>query len=171
MSTAINQKKVWTLKIRLLHWFMALFIVLNLFIFDEGDDIHYWIGYGTLAIVFFRTIIGFTSQGFDSFRKFTLQPRELFYFFRNLFSHARKDYTGHNPAASYAYIIFWLLVIGLGITGGLLVHSDYFFGNQLLEELHDLMADATIVFIVIHLTGVLLDSFLHRRKSWMSIIK
>lgn len=158
-----------SLKIRVLHWLMAALII-NLFIFDEGDNIHIWLGYGTLAIVLLRTIIGFTANGFEAFKKFPLGLNELFYFFKSIFSQNRKDYAGHNPAASYAYIIFWLLTIGLGVTGILLVYVDSFFGSERLEELHDLMADAVIVFIAVHFMGILLDSILHKRKSWMGVI-
>lgn len=149
---------------------MALFIIIDLFIFDDGDDIHNLLGYGTLAMVVFRTLIGFTAKGFESFKKFPLSPRELFYFFKTLFTRNRKDYIGHNPVASYAYIAFWLLVLGLGVTGILLVHVDIFFGDQRLEQIHGILANAVIVFVVIHLTGILLDAILHRRKTWMNII-
>ena len=149
---------------------MALFVVINLFIFDEGDDIHIWLGYGTLALVLLRTIIGFTAQGFEAFNQFPIGINDLFSFLKNLFNHKAKDYVGHNPAASYAYIIFWFLIVGLGVSGILLEHVDAFFVSESLEELHDLMADAVIVFIVVHFTGMLLDSILHKRKAWMSII-
>ena len=161
---------VWTLKIRLLHWLMAAFVLLNLFLYNESGEIHNWLGYGTLAIIFFRALLGMTSNGFDGFRKFPLQPAELFYFFRDLFNGKRKDYTGHNPAAAYAYVVFWLLIIGLGITGILLVHVEEYFGSQALEEIHEIFANSVIVFMVVHLTGMALDAILHRRKSWMSMI-
>jgi len=161
---------VWNLKIRLLHWLMVAFIVINLFIFDEGDLVHYWVGYGSLVIILLRSIIGFRSHSFAAFKKFPLQPLELFNFFKYLFTRNRKNYIGHNPAASYAYIIFWVLVVVLGITGVLLVHAEVFFGDQFLETVHEISADVIIVFIVIHFTGIILDSILHKRKAWMSMI-
>lgn len=168
MSTNSGQI-VWTLNIRLLHWLMAAFVLINLFLYDEGDDIHNWLGYGTLAIVLFRFLIGLTSKGYDGFKKFPLNPSELFTFLRTLFKRNRKDYLGHNPAASYAYIVFWLLIIGLGVTGILLVHVEEYFGSQVLEEIHAIMANSVIVFLVVHLTGMTLDAVLHRRKTWMSM--
>lgn len=169
MPTSTGQT-VWTLKIRILHWLMAGFVLINLFLFDEGDDIHNWLGYGTLAIVFIRSLLGLTSKGYDGFRNFPLNPTELFTFFRNLFKRDRKDYTGHNPAASYAYFTFWLLVIGLGVTGILLVHVEGYFGSEMLEEIHEIFAKGVIVFLVVHFAGIILDAVLHRRKTWMSII-
>lgn len=161
---------VWTLKIRLLHWLMAAFVLINLFLFNEGDDIHNWLGYGTLAIVFFRALFGLTSKGYDGFMNFPLNPTELFYFFGNFFKRERKDYAGHNPAASYAYMTFWLLIIGLGVTGILLVHVEEYFGSEMLEEIHEIFAKGVIVFLVVHFTGMILDAVLHKRKTWMSII-
>ena len=161
---------VWTLKIRLLHWLMAAFVLVNLFLYTDGDDVHNWLGYGTLALVFFRMVLGLTSKGNEGFRNFPLRPSELLSFLQNLFKRERKDYLGHNPAASYAYLVFWLLIIGLGITGILLVHVEEFFGSQALEGFHKILANAMIVFIVLHFTGIILDAILHRRKTWMSII-
>lgn len=168
--TTTSGQIVWTLKIRLLHWLMAVFVLINLFLYNDGDDIHNWLGYGTLAIVFIRLLLGLTSNGYDGFRNFPLNPFEFFSFFKNLFSPNRKDYTGHNPVASYAYIIFWLLVIGLGISGILLVHVEEYFGSQTLEKIHELLADSIIVFLAVHFIGIILDAVLHKRKTWMSII-
>lgn len=161
---------VWNLKIRLLHWLMAAFVLINLFLFNEGDDIHNWLGYGTLVILFFRLILGFTSDGFEAFRNFLLKPAEFFFFLKYLFTPTRKDYVGHNPAASYAYLFFWILIIGLGITGILLVHVEHFFGSQELESLHKILANGVIVFLVVHFTGLILDAVLHKRKTWMNMI-
>lgn len=149
---------------------MALFIVINLFVFDDGDNVHNWIGYGTLLIVLLRGLIGLTSDGYDSFKKFPLHPRELFSFVQNFFNKNRKNYIGHNPIASYMYFVFWFLVLGLGISGVLLVFVDAFFGDEFLEQIHSFYAKAIIVFLLIHFTGIILDSALHRRKTWMSII-
>ena len=161
---------VWTLKIRLLHWLMAAFVLLNLFLFDEGGNIHNWLGYGTLLIVLFRILLGVTSKGYDGFINFPLNPVELISFLTNLLRPGRKNYTGHNPAASYAYIVFWLLVIGLGITGILLVHVENYYGSEILERIHEILADSIKVFLGVHFTGIILDAVLHKRKSWMSII-
>lgn len=161
---------IWNLKIRLLHWLMALFVILNLFVFDEGNDVHFWIGYGALALILIRVFIGFRSNGYEAFKKFPLNLSELVNFLKNLFRRDHKDYVGHNPAAAYAYISFWILVVTLGFTGVLLVHVDTFWGDQLLEEIHNIAADCVIVFIVIHFTGILLDSILHKRKAWISMI-
>ncbi len=131
-----------TLKIRLLHWLMVFFIVINLFIFDDGDTIHVWVGYGSLLIILPRLFLGLTGSG----------------------------HAAPNRIAFFAYVVFWGLVIGLGVSGILLVHFEDFFGAQNIENAHDLMAKAVIVFIIVHFSGIIIDSILHHRKTWMAMI-
>lgn len=150
---------------------MAIIITINLFIFDEGEYIHVWLGYLAIAIVLFRLIIGFTAKGYEAFKNFPLNLKELFYFLINVFSKKRKEYHGHNPVASYAFILFWIFVLLLGISGILLVHTDRFWGDPLMEDVHTLSSKAIIVFLAIHAAGIILDSLLHQRKTWLSMIK
>jgi cytochrome b len=161
---------VWNLKIRFIHWSLALVILINLFIFDEGDKTHSVIGYFGLALVAFRLFIGFFAKDFSAFKKFPLHPSAVFDFIKNLFRPTRKDYKGHNPMASYAYIGLWTLVILLAVTGFMLNEIDSFFGDEKLEKIHNLLADGLIAFLVVHFLGIALDSYLHKRKAFLSIV-
>ena len=81
----LSSELVWNLKIRLIHWGLALIILINLFIFDEGDKVHSLIGYFGLGLVVIRFIIGLTAKDFSSFKKFPLHPTEVFSFIQNIF--------------------------------------------------------------------------------------
>lgn len=149
---------------------MAIAVTVNLFIFDEGETLHVWLGYGTLLILLLRSILGFTSNGAEAFKNFPLKASELLLFLKSVLSKKRKVYLGHNPIASYAFIFFWLMIIVLGVTGLLLVHTEHFWGDPLMEEIHEITAKFVIIFLVFHLVGILLDSILHKRKTWLSMM-
>lgn len=161
---------IWSLPIRILHGLMAIFITINLFIFDEGELLHVLLGYAALAIVLIRLIIGIKTNDESSFKKFPLNYNEVFLFLKNIFSRKRPQYKGHNPLASYAFILFWIAVIILGVTGILLEHVDHFWGDPVVQEIHTITSDAVIIFLIIHLAGITLDSILHRRRTWMAMI-
>ncbi len=47
---------------------------------------------------------------------------------------------------------------------------DDFFGDEWQNQLHGALASALQVFIVKHSLGIALDSFVHRRKTWLAIV-
>lgn len=161
---------VWSLPIRILHGLMAIFIIINLFVYSDGELVHIWLGYGALGLVFIRVIIGIKARDESSFKKFPLSPKSFFQFLKNVFRRDRPQYLGHNPLASYAFILFWIAVVILGVTGILLEHTEKFWGDPLVEKIHEFTSDAVIIFLVIHLTGIVLDSILHRRATWVAMI-
>ncbi len=162
---------IWNIRIRLIHWAMAVIILLSLFVFDDGETVHQWLGYGALLFLFIRLIIGFFGSGYEAFKNFELKPARLIEFLKD---HLRlkigKNYLGHNPAASWSYIFFWLCVVGLGVTGVLLVHVDAYFGDERIEQIHELLSHFVQFFIVLHLSGLLLDSYIHKHRAWMAMI-
>ena len=54
-------------------------------------------------------------------------------------------------------------VMLLGLTGWMQT-LDRFWGEEWLEELHELLADGLLVLIAAHVAGVLLASWRHRRE-------
>ncbi len=48
---------IWPVSIRLIHWALAISITLNLFVLEEGDDPHKYLGYFALALVVIRQFI------------------------------------------------------------------------------------------------------------------
>lgn len=125
------------LKFRLLHWGVAFIIILNLFILEEGKQIHRYLGYACVAFVFIRLLI---SKG--------------------------RKVSHYNEKAKYVYWLMWTAIGGLGITG-FLMGLDRFFGNQLLEDIHEIISNSLIALIIAHLGGVFFDAYKNKRKTWL----
>lgn len=131
---------------RLMHWALAVCIVLNLFILEEGDPPHTWVGYTAVAIVAIRAFWGF------------LQSRRGF------------KWRGPNRLATALYLLFWLMVIALAVTGWMM-GLDKYWGEEWLEEIHESISVGVQVYIGLHLMGIAIDSIHHKRKTWMGMIK
>lgn len=130
---------------RVIHWALATCVVLNLFILEEGDPPHKWVGYTACALVTARLVWGFIGGEASRFRSFPVHVKSLVYF------------------------AIWSLVFGLAITG-FMMGTDKYWGEEWVEEIHSKISDGLMVLIAIHLLGVFIDSIRHRRKTWLNMI-
>jgi cytochrome b len=169
----MRQKLVYDLPTRVFHWlFAGLFLVA--FAIGKGmDDDSTGYSYHMLAgltlgfVVLLRVIWGFMGTRHARFTGFALQPAELLGYLKGILSGDKKRWAGHNPASSWAAITMMLLALGLGVTGYLMTSGA---GNEALKEVHELFANALIVIVVLHLTGIVLHTLRHREWIGLSMI-
>lgn len=156
----------WDLPTRLIHWGIALAVGLNLFILEEGEDFHQWIGYTAVGLVFFRIIWGFLGSEASRFSNFPLKLSQIRSFLENKL---RDDGMGHNPIASWVYFAIWTCILALGLTGWMM-NWDRFWGEDWLQNTHEWIATVLMVAIGLHLLGLLFDRVLHQRNTWLGMI-
>jgi cytochrome b len=159
---------IWPLSVRIIHWFVALIVLLDAFWLEEGDALHRYAGYAAVILVIIRFVMGKFGQGYVLFSAMPLGFSHTINFLKNHFS-GDAHYEGHNPLASVVYIIMWFLIIGLGVTG-FLMGLDAFWGDENLETIHNLLSDVLIGLVVIHLLGIAIDAIIYKRKTWMGMI-
>lgn len=162
-----NSDVIWPRSVRLIHWSIALIVLLDAFGLEEGDPPHRYLGYLGVGLVLMRVLQGVTGSGWVRFSNMPLRPRDFIFFFKNHFK-GKAHFEGHNPLASVVYLLIWSLVIGLAVTGWMF-GLDAFWGSETLEEVHSQMSDALIALVIIHLCGVVLDAMIYRRKTWMGM--
>jgi len=160
---------VWDVPTRVFHWLLALSFV-GAYVTAESEryrDIHVVLGYTLLGLLAFRLLWGFFGTRYARFRSFLFKPGEIASYFFSLFKAKPAHYVGHNPLGSVA---IWLL-LGLGITTGVtgyMVLQDV--GGDVLEELHELVSNAMLAVVLIHIAGVLVSSVMHRENLVRSMI-
>ncbi|MFG1481525.1 cytochrome b/b6 domain-containing protein [Halobacteriovorax sp. HFRX-2_2] len=125
---------------RVLHWGVAIAVLLNAFVLEEGKLIHRYLGYVAVSLVLLRLLI-----------------------------HKKNPIDHYNPKAKYVYWSMWGAIIGLASTG-FLMGLDRFFGNDLLEDIHEVFSNILIFLSVLHLGGVFFDAYKMKRKTWMLMI-
>ena len=64
-------------------------------------------------------------------------------------------WAGHNPASSWAAVTMLLLALALGVTGFLMANGS---AGESFEDRHELLANAFIVVVVLHVAGVILHT-------------
>ncbi|MGE3608623.1 MAG: cytochrome b/b6 domain-containing protein [Bacteriovoracaceae bacterium] len=149
---------VWNRVTRLIHWAVALPILFN-YLIEGGDKAHKVLGYLAFAFVILRLIWGLISTDEANFKKFAFNIKE--------FGH--KKFQGHNPIASWIYLLIWAIALGLGITG-YMMGLDSFWGDERLEKFHELLATCLQLLIGIHFLGIFFDSWKFKRKTWLGMI-
>lgn len=168
----MRNQLVYDLPLRFFHWlFAALFSAAFLIaktVDDESPTFSYHMLAGILLgfILLLRIAWGFLGTKHSRFASFALQPKALIQYFAGLFSGDRRRWVGHNPASSWAALTLFGLAFGLGLTGILMANGQ----KESFEDLHELLANAFLVVVILHIAGVILHSLRHRDGLALSMI-
>jgi len=160
---------VWDVPTRVFHWLLALSFI-GAYLTAESEryrDIHVVLGYTLLGLIAFRLLWGFFGTRYARFRSFLFKPGEIIAYSLSLLKGKPAHYIGHNPLGS---VSIWLL-LGLGIlsgVSGVLLFEDI--GGEALEELHEVVSDAMLAVVLIHIAGVVVSSLMHRENLARSMV-
>ncbi|MDO8293425.1 MAG: cytochrome b/b6 domain-containing protein [Gallionella sp.] len=160
---------VWDVPTRVFHWLLVLsFAGAYLTAESELDrDIHVVLGYTLLGLLAFRLLWGFFGTRYAQFRSFLFKPGEIMAYSLSMLKGKPAHYIGHNPLGS---VSVWLL-LGLGILSGVSgVLSFQDIGGDAMEEVHELVSDAMLAVVLIHIAGVVVSSVLHRENLVRSMV-
>lgn len=154
---------IWDLPVRVFHWCLVLAFS-GAYLLGESErwrDVHVALGYAAVGLVCFRLIWGFTGTRYARFASFRYSPRQAWQYLGELIRGNAPRYTGHNPAGSWA--IYGLLALGLatGVTGWLRYEE---IGGEVFEDLHEVLANAWLGLVVLHIAAVLVSSALHHEN-------
>ena len=154
---------VWDLPVRVFHWLLATAFVAA-YVLSESERwrlVHVTLGYTVLALVVFRLVWGFVGTRYARFRSFAYGPGAAMSYVRRLLRREPAEYVGHNPAGSWAIYGMLALALVTGITGWLQYNE---IGGEVFEEIHEVVANAWLVLVLIHVAGVIASSLAHREN-------
>lgn len=182
MITKQTRVRVWDFATRLFHWSLAG-LVLGAYLTAEEDAtlaLHARIGLAVLGWVVFRLLWGVLGPEPVRFRAFMRSPRDTLAYARDYLRGRPSEHLSHNPLG--AIMVISLLALLLALTGsGLITYLGPewsgplapYMGRNLahgLKELHEGLAGALPVLIVLHVAGVLLSSRLERQNLVLSMV-
>lgn len=169
--------KIWDPLVRLFHW--SLLLAFTIAYFTEGDllDLHVWAGYFVLGLILFRIFWGFVGPRYAKFSNFVYSRDIIKAHLKDLLARRGKRYLGHNPAGGamiVLLIIFLLLTTFSGLTiygiekhagplASLVGHPSEFWKDA-AEDIHEFLANFTLILILIHVGGVIFESRLHHEN-------
>ena len=173
---------IWDLPTRLFHWTLAGSFAMAWLTSDSDQwrAIHVFAGYLMLGLVGFRLVWGFAGSHFSRFASFWFGPQEAFDYLRQVTKGHAPRHVGHNPTGSLAIYGLLALSVLVGLTGILTLGADeqqglaagwFSYGQaRLLKELHELGATAMLLVVMGHITGVVVESVLHKENLARSMV-
>lgn len=169
----MRQVLVYDLPTRLYHWLFAGFFVAAFAIANLVDDesvrfpLHMLAGLGMLFVVLLRLAWSLVGTRHARLTDLDLDPLHLIAYLKGVVAGGGRRWIGHNPASSWAAVTMAGLALGLGATGYLMATGS---GGDTLEEAHELMANAFLVVVLLHLGGVLAHVLRHRDRLQTAMV-
>lgn len=149
---------VWDPLVRLIHWSLALTILLNGAFTEEESALHEWVGYVALGLVATRLLWALVGPGPARFSAFPPSPGRAARYLRDVVAGKRTVHLSHNPLGALMVYNIWLTVIALGVTGYMMTTIS-FFGVDWVEEAHEAAFAWLLVSVALHVAGVMFDTW------------
>jgi len=159
---------VWDIGVRLFHWMLVTLVAYE-FLFMAGTWAHNTIGYVILVLIGFRVIWGFVGSHYARFSEFMKAPSVTLRYLVDISRGTPAPCIGHNPAGAAMIVVLLSMVSATSLTGWAL-RTDALWGEKWIETLHETLAYATLLFIAVHVCGVIVASLQHRENLTKAMI-
>lgn len=164
---------IYDLPTRVFHWLFAGFFITAFAISNLVDDesarfsLHMLAGMGMVFVAGLRLVWSVVGTRHARFTDLALNPVHLVAYFKGVFSGGSGRWIGHNPASSWAAVVMIGLALGLGTTGYLMATGGE---SDSIKEVHELMANAFLVVVLLHIAGVTVHVLRHRDHLESSMV-
>jgi len=173
--SSMNEVKVWDPLVRVFHWTLVTAFAVAFLTEDEWLDLHVLAGYAVLALVGLRLAWGMVGTRHARFGDFVHGPRVVLGYLGDVLRGRAQRYLGHNPAGGAMIVALLAFLTLTGVTGlfayGASELAGPFAGTfadprwaEPLEDLHEVLANLTLVLAGVHVAGVVASSLLHHEN-------
>jgi len=159
----IQPVPVWDRFVRVFHWSLVGCVLVNYFWLDDGKNLHQWLGYAASALVVARIGWGFIGTRHARFSSFFPTPSRLRRHVAGLLSGQHEFHAGHNPLGALMMLALMASVLTLGLSGWM-QSLDAFWGEEWLQELHELAANGLIALAFCHALAAIVVGRLERTR-------
>ena len=175
--------RVWDPLVRMFHWGLAGSFAIAFLTEDDLLALHVWAGYLILGLIFIRVLWGFIGTRHARWSDFVKQPAEIFTYLKATIRSRAARYLGHNPAGGAMVVALMLSVTLTGLSGLAVYGAQELSGPMApllsglsegwahaLEDVHEVVANLTLLLVLLHLAGVALASLQHRENLVRAMI-
>jgi cytochrome b len=168
--TTERKSFVWDLPTRIFHWALVVS-----FIFVQGSaewfqTAHSFFGYTILGLISFRILWGLIGP--KEARLKTLIPTQasLELHFSQLKQLRFHPHSGHNPLGGMMALAL-LSTLTLSAVTGHVVQTEWFWGREWVEEIHEVLAQLSLILVGVHLLAILIMSGLSGQNLAKRMVK
>lgn len=159
-----NKILVWDLPTRLFHWLLAGSFA-GAYLSAESERwqlLHITLGYTVAGLIVLRLLWGLFGTRYARFSQFLPSPAKAWQYARSVLGMTQAPhYVGHNPLGALAIYALLALGIAVSVTGYASLQE---LGGEWLEEGHELVAEAMLALVALHIVGVFMSSFAHKEN-------
>jgi len=169
-NTTASTVKAWDPLIRVFHWGLVFAFIIAFVTGDDAATIHNWAGYAIASLIGFRLLWGIVGTRNARFTSFVRSRRAVVQHLKAMLTFKAPHYLGHNPAAAAMVILLLTSIALVAFSGMVLIAgegqgplADTLFASwhgDWMEEIHEFLANFSLLLIAGHLAGVLFSSFL-----------
>ena len=173
-DTAPSTVKAWDPLIRVFHWSLVFFFLLAFITEDDWLNLHVQAGYAVTLLIAFRLFWGLVGTRNARFSHFVKAPKFVLEHLRGMLTFKASHYLGHNPVAAVMVILLLASIALVAFSGLVMIASEgqgplaatlfSTWNGEWMEEIHEFLANFTLLLVVAHVTGVLFSSFLEREN-------
>lgn len=179
--------RVWDPLIRVFHWSIVAAFAVAWLSAEELDTVHEVAGYVVAGLVAFRLIWGLVGSRYARFSQFLKGPRAVMSYLGDMARGKERRYLGHNPAGAAMIVALLVTLSGTALTGWLMAEPDRLAllpdmpqivaparadddggaesgAEDVLEEVHETLANLMLLLVALHVGGVVLASFRHHEN-------
>ena len=183
-TNKINNKAIliWDLPTRVFHWTLTISFAFAWLTYDDNRFLfaHVYAGYVFVSLLIFRLVWGFIGSRYALFRTFAYNWPSVQAYLKGLLTGQASRYIGHNPAGGWA--IFLMIALGfiVSITGVLVLAGEEGHGpfkdfvpyavGTASKEIHEITAWIMLAFTVVHIAGVIIESWFHKENLALSML-
>jgi cytochrome b len=177
-----NEIKVWDIFVRVFHWSLAAAFIVAYVTEEELLSLHVVAGYAVAGLIALRLLWGFVGTRHARFSDFVYRPAAVKAFVKDTVHLRARRYLGHNPAGGAMILLMLASLLLTGITGMALygieesagplamLGQSYALPEGPMEGLHEFFANLTLLMVVIHVAGVLVESLIHHENLAKSML-
>ncbi len=165
--------KVWPISIRIFHWGLVI-LMISIFVSSLEDrwlPTHINLGLVILGITLWRIYYGYFGAFHALFKNFLVSPKKLAIYFSLLKQGKPPQHIGHPPPAGWMVVLF-LGTMLIATLSGILVQMGeerhFMWGitgsndfGAIVKNVHSGASWISLALIFVHISGVLLDSWIH----------
>ena len=176
----------WDPVVKLTHWSIAIAVLANALLTEDGSGPHIWVGYALAGLLGLRLFWGVVGPAEARFTAFWPSPRKALAHLRDIRSKTVIRHQSHNPLGAFMVFAIWtclLTIIGTGMVmagpppwdaaEGESEHSAAYAASGseeddeeeggeeeegVLAEIHETAANLLYILILLHIAGVIFET-------------
>ena len=169
--------RVWDPLVRLFHWGLAATFTVAFLTEDDVLSFHVWAGYIVLGLILIRLLWGLVGPQHALWSDFVKTPAEIIAYLKDAVVFRADRHLGHNPAGGAMVVALLVSLAATGLTGLAVYGAQELSGplapvlaglsegwGHALADVHEVLANLTLLLVILHLAGVAFASLQHREN-------